>query len=249
MHDTFAARLRRGAVLNGTMLTLPNAAAAEVLAGVGFDWLFVDAEHGPFDLGDVAAVLQAAGERTACVVRVPALDAVAIKRTLDLGAAGIIVPQINNAAQAAMAVQHARYSPLGSRGVGLARAHDYGRDFAGYLERANADTALIVQAEHAQAARNIDSIIAVEGIDAVLVGPYDLSASLGRTGQLDHPEVVAAIEHITEHCRAAGMPLGIFGMNAAAVRAPALRGYTLLCAAIDVVLLADAAAALLRDLR
>ncbi|HMB73706.1 MAG TPA: aldolase/citrate lyase family protein, partial [Gammaproteobacteria bacterium] len=230
MNESFAARLRRGALLKGTMLTLPCASAAEVLAGAGFDWLFVDAEHGPFDVGDIAAVLQAVGQRSACIVRVPALDGAAIKRTLDLGAAGIIVPQVNTAAHAAEVVHHARYAPQGSRGVGLARAHDYGRDFSGYLERANTDTAVIVQAEHIEAARNIEAIVAVAGIDAVLVGPYDLSASLGCTGQLDHRDVVAAIDRITEHCQAAGMPLGIFGMNAAAVMPLAGRGYTLLVA-------------------
>ncbi len=248
MSDSFGERLRAGRTLRGTMLTLPLAAVAEVLADCGFDWLFVDAEHGPFELGDIAAVAQAVDHRIACVVRVPALDAIAIRRTLDLGVAGIIVPQVNTGAQAADVVRFARYAPEGARGVGLARAHAYGRDFAGYLERANAEVGLIVQAEHAQAVENIDAIVAVPGIDAVLIGPYDLSASLGRAGQLDHPDVIAAIEHVTQRCRAAGMPLGIFGLSAAAVAPYARNGYTLLVAGVDAALLSQAAQRLSDDL-
>jgi 2-keto-3-deoxy-L-rhamnonate aldolase RhmA len=235
-------------MLRGTMLTLPSPAVAEILADSGFDWLFIDAEHGPFALGEIGAILQAVDHRIACVVRVPAVDAVAIRRTLDLGAAGIIVPQVNSPAQAADVVQWARYAPAGARGVGLARAHAYGRDFAGYLERANRDIGIIVQAEHVQAVENIDAIIAIEGIDAVLIGPYDLSASLGRAGQLDHPEVVAAIDYVTNRCEAAGMPLGIFGLSATAVAPFVRRGYSLIVAGVDTVLLGEAAQQLFDEL-
>ncbi|MGD2167507.1 MAG: aldolase/citrate lyase family protein [Gammaproteobacteria bacterium] len=248
MGKSFGERLRAGERLLGTMLTLPLPAVAEVLADTGFDWLFVDAEHGPFDLGDIAAVLQAVDRRIFCVVRVPALEAVAIRRTLDLGAEGIIVPQVNTAEQAAAAVEYARYAPDGARGVGLARAHGYGREFSGYLAGANRQVGIVVQAEHAQAVANIDSIVAVRGIDAVLIGPYDLSASLGRTGQLDHPDVVAAIDHVTDRCQAAGMPLGIFGMSAAAVAPYSRRGHTLIVAGVDAVLLSRSAEQLLNEM-
>ena len=249
MSQSFGERLRAGDILRGTLLALPSPAAAEVIAGTGFDWLFIDGEHGPFDAGSVTAVLQAVDRRLHCVVRIPRLDVGTIKQTLDLGAAGIIVPQVNTPNQAAQVVEYAKYAPLGNRGVGLARAHDYGNDFAGYLSRANQSTGVIVQAEHIEAVENIDAIAATEGIDAVFVGPYDLSASLGHTGQLDHPEVVAAIDHITRSCQAAGMPLGIFGMSAAAVKPYMERGYTLLCAGTDVTLLAAAARALHSELR
>lgn len=249
MGDSFRRRLRAGKLLRGTMLTLPLPAVAEVLAEAGFDWLFVDAEHGPFELGDIAAVLQAVDRQLFCVVRVPAIDAMAIRRTLDLGAAGIIVPQVNTAEEAAAVVRYARYAPDGARGVGLARAHGYGADFSGYLERANRDVGIVVQAEHVRAVENIESIAAVPGIDAILIGPYDLSASLGRTGQLEHPEVVAAIDHMTEVCRSAGMPLGIFGLSAASVLPYARRGYTLLVAGVDAVLLSTGARQLLDEMR
>ena len=172
-----------------------------------------------------------------------------IKKVLDLGAAGIIVPQVNTALQAANVVRYARYSPSGSRGVGLARAHGYGMRFQEYLETANERVAVIVQAEDAQAVQNIGSIVKVDGIDAVLIGPYDLSASLGKMGRLDDPAVTAAIDHITDTCRAAGMPLGYFGVTAAAVRPFIVRGYTLIVAGVDTLFLGDAARSMLRELR
>jgi 2-keto-3-deoxy-L-rhamnonate aldolase RhmA len=247
-HD-FRARLRRGETLLGTMLTLPSPSAAEVLAELGFDWLFVDAEHGPLETRDLLAILQAVSHRTACIVRVPSCDEIAIKKALDIGAHGIIVPQVNTAEQAASAVRFARYAPEGARGVGLARAHGYGRRFREYVESANREIAVIVQAEHAQAVANIDAIVGVAGVDAVLLGPYDLSASLGKMGSIDDAAVVAAIDRVTRTCRGAGMPLGYFGVTAAAVRPYMERGYTLIVAGVDTTLLGGAARALLNELR
>jgi 2-keto-3-deoxy-L-rhamnonate aldolase RhmA len=249
MANDFRTRLKRGDQLLGTMVTLPSAPAAEVLASVGFDWLFVDAEHGPLETAELLAILTAVNRRAACVVRVPACDAVQIGKVLDLGADGIIVPQVNTPEQAAAAVRFARYPPDGARGVGLARAQGYGLKFKEYVEAANREIAVIVQAEHATAVAHIDAIARVPGVDAVLLGPYDLSASLGKMGQVDDPAVVAAIGRVTDACRAAGMPLGYFGVNATAVRPYVERGYTLIVAGVDTTLLAGAARVLLGELR
>ncbi len=249
MAGDFRVRLKRGDKLLGTMVTLASPVAAEILSGVGFDWLFVDGEHGPLDAGDLLGILQAADHRVACVVRVPAGDEVAIKKVLDLGASGVIVPQVNTAQQAADVVRFSRYAPLGARGVGLARAHGYGLRFQEYMESANEQVAVVVQAEHAIAADNIESIVKVPGVDAVLLGPYDLSASLGHTGKLDHPAVVAAIDHITKTCQAAKMPLGYFGVNAAAVKPFITRGYTLIVAGVDTLLLGAGAKRLLSEMQ
>lgn len=245
----FRARLKRGDRLLGTMVTLACPSAAELLSGLGFDWLFVDGEHGPLETAELLGILQAAGDRTACLVRVPEGNEVAIKKVLDLGAQGVIVPQVNSAQQAADVVRYARYAPLGARGVGLARAHGYGLSFQDYVDTANDRISVIVQAEHARAADNIDAIVKVPGIDAVLLGPYDLSASLGQTGKLDHPSVVAAIDRITSVCQAAKMPLGYFGVTAAAVKPFMDRGYTLIVAGVDTLLLGVAAKRLLADLK
>ena len=249
MSREFRARLKRGETLLGTMVTLASAASAEVLAAVGFDWLFIDGEHGPLETRELAEILQGVSHKTACIVRVPQAAEVPIKRALDLGAHGIIVPQVNTAEQAADVVRWSRYAPEGARGVGLARAHGYGQTFREYLSRANDEIAVIVQAEHARAVENIESIVRVQGVDAVLLGPYDLSASLGKMGQIDDPAVVAAIRRVTTACRAAGMPLGYFGVTAAAVQPYAAQGYTLLVAGVDTLYLASGAKALLKELR
>lgn len=242
-------RLQAGDTLLGTMVTLPNAAVAEILADVGFDWLFVDGEHGPLTIHDIEGILQAVGHRTPCLVRVPAAGEIPIKTVLDLGADGIIVPQVNSAEEAARVVQWARYAPLGSRGVGLARAHGYGRRFKEYVETANERTAVVVQAEHIRAVENIESIVKVPGIDAVLLGPYDLSASLGKMGQIDDPAVLSAIDHITTVCQAAKIPLGYFGVTASAVQPFIDRGYTLITAGVDTLMLGQSAGQMLKQLQ
>ena len=249
MTGRFRNRLTAGETLLGTMITLPSAATAEILAEIGFDWFFVDGEHGPLETGDLLTILQTVGSRVACVVRVPTAAEVPIKRVLDLGAEGLIVPQVNTAAQASDVVRFSRYSPAGSRGVGLARAHGYGMRFKEYLETANDQIAVIVQAEHALAVENMEAIVKVKGIDAVLLGPYDLSASLGKMGQIDHPTVVEAIDHVTRTCLAAGIPLGYFGVSAGAVRPYMEKGYTLIVAGVDTLLLGSAAKRLFAEMR
>lgn len=249
MSHAFRDRLLRGEALVGTMVTLPLPSVVEIMATLGFDWLFIDAEHSVFAAADLLALLQAAGSAMPCLVRLSAAAEVPIKQALDVGAAGIIAPQVNSAAQAEQIVRWAKYAPAGARGVGVARAHGYGLRLQEYLATANEHTTVIAQAEHIDAVEQIEAIVQVAGIDAVLVGPYDLSASLGRMGQLDHPDVVQAIEHVTAVCRAAGKPLGIFGVSAEAVRPYLDRGYTLIVAGVDTLLLGQAARELLAQLR
>jgi 2-dehydro-3-deoxyglucarate aldolase len=249
MTNTFRKRLIDGELLIGTMVTLPTPSAAEILAEVGFDWLFIDGEHGPLETGDILAILQAVGHRVPCVVRVPAGDEVPIKKVLDLGASGIIVPQVNTAQQAEDVVRFARYAPQGGRGVGLARAHGYGMRFQEYLASANDLVAVIVQAEHATAVENIDAIVKVPGVDAIQLGPYDLSASLGKMGMIDDPIVTGAIDRITSACQSVGMAKGHFGVNAAAVQPYIEQGYTLITVGVDTLFLGAAAKKALAQLR
>jgi 2-keto-3-deoxy-L-rhamnonate aldolase RhmA len=156
---------------------------------------------------------------------------------------------VNTAQQAADAVRFARYAPAGSRGVGLARAHGYGFRFSEYVASANDEVCVVVQAEHELAVRNIESIVAVPGIDAVLLGPYDLSASFGKMGHIHDPEVVAAIDHVTRVCQSAGIPLGYFGVTADAVKPWIARGYSLIVAGVDVLYIGNGARRLLSDLQ
>lgn len=247
MSDDLRARLLRGELLLGTMLSLFSPEVAELLGDAGFDWLFVDGEHGPFDARELLDVLRAAG-RTPCLVRTPPRHDAAIARALDAGAAGVIVPQVHSGAQAAAVAALAHYPPAGIRGAGVTRANGYGRRAREILASANDTTVVVVQAESAGAVEDIDAIARAPGVDAVLVGPNDLAASLGYPGGTDHPAVRAAIVRVIDACRAASRPVGIFGMSADAVRPWVEQGATLVVAGVDAVMLGDAARGMLAAL-
>ncbi len=249
MTRQFRTRLVNGELLVGTVVTLSCPEVAEVLAGAGFDWLFIDAEHSPLEAQNMQALLQGAGPATPCVVRLSSSGELPIKKALDIGAAGIIAPQVNSAEQAEAVVRFSKYFPEGARGVGIGRAHGYGLRFQEYVATANESVAVIAQAEHADAVQNIESIVSVPGIDGVLVGPYDLSASLGRLGQVDHPEVTSAIDHVTRVCLEAEVRLGIFGTSSDAVRPYIEKGYTLITVGVDTMMLGRAAKTMLATLK
>jgi 2-dehydro-3-deoxyglucarate aldolase len=248
MNPDFRRRLLAGEKLYGTMVTLPSPEVVEVLCALGFDWLFVETEHAPL-LPDAVQDIVRSARDVPCIVRLSRGDEISIKRALDAGAAGIMVPQVNSAAHARLVVSYAKYAPMGSRGIGLNRASRYGLDFADYLAHANEGTTVVVQAEHVDAVENIEEICAVEGVDAVLVGPYDLSASMNRTGRLDDPEVQAAIAHVRDTCLARGMRLGFFGVTPDLVVPRAEEGYNLLCCSTDISLFAGGARHLLGALK
>jgi 2-keto-3-deoxy-L-rhamnonate aldolase RhmA len=249
MKHQFRARLLAGELLVGTMISLTSPAVTELMADVGFDWLFIDAEHGTFGTQELQAVLQSAKPETPCLVRVSQSVEVPIKKALDIGAAGIIAPQINSVEAAERVVRFSKYSPEGTRGVGISRAHGYGLKVQEYLDTANEEVAVIIQAEHIDAVENIEAIVKVPGIDAVLVGPYDLSASLGKIGQVNDPEVMGAIEHVTRACKEAGVKLGAFGVTVAAVKPFIDNGFTLITASIDTLMLGQAAQNLLAEIK
>lgn len=249
MGHLFRERLQKGELLIGTMVTLGYPEVGEIMAGAGFDWLFLDGEHSPMTPAAMQGVMQGAGKEMPCLVRLAAGDEVSIKKGLDIGAAGVIVPMVNTAEQAAQVVRWAKYAPQGTRGVGLGRATGYGQTFQAYLDHANQETAVVVQAEHIEAVENIADIIQVPGVDAVLIGPYDLSASMGLIGQVTHPDVQEAIGRVTQACLEAHVPLGIIGVTAAAVRPFIERGFTLIVAGVDTLLLGAGAREIVEQLR
>ena len=165
----------------GTIVSLPCPQIAELLACSGFDWLFIDGEHGPLSVGDIQLLLQAAQPHCPCVVRVAANDEVHVKQALDTGADGIIAPLVNDADTAARVVRLAKYPPIGKRSVGIARAQGYGDAFAEYLDQANDRVAVIVQVEHVDAVANIDSILDVAGIDGVDESVLEAARGMGYT--------------------------------------------------------------------
>lgn len=244
----FRARLRRRERLIGAIISLGIPEVTEIIATSGHDWLFLDAEHGPLGPLDIQRmIIGAAG--VPCVVRPPNHSEMEIKRALDAGAAGILVPQVNTAAEAAAIVARAKFPPQGQRGVGVSRANGYGYEVGPYVARANAEIAVIVQAEHVEAVRNIEEIVKVPGLDAIFVGPYDLSASMGKVGQLDDPEVVAAITRIADAALGAGLALGYFATTPAAVLPRIAQGFSLLACGVDTLFLRNGARDMLEALR
>ncbi len=243
----FADRLRNGDLLIGTLVSLPSPEITEILARAGYDWLFIDAEHGAFNPQQAQSMLQSAGQ-CPCVIRVPSDDEVWIKKALDIGADGIIFPQVHTPAQAESIISKCKYAPEGSRGIGIGRAHGYGLDFESYLEAANRSTAVIIQAESRQAVDNIEAITEVKGIDAILIGPNDLAASLGKRGQLTSDVVISAIDKITETCLSKNIRLGFFGVSAEAVKPNIKKGFTLITVGVDSLFLIESAIATLKNI-
>jgi len=241
MKHSLKNRIARQLPFVGTLVTLPSPEIAEILCCAGFDWLFVDLEHSALGIKDAQALLQTANPHVECVIRVPLNDEVWIKKSLDIGASGIVVPQIQTAEEATRAVQWCKYPPEGSRSVGIARAHGYGAHFKTYVDSANEETAVILQIEHIKAIRNIESIVSIPGIDCLFIGPYDLSASMGKTGLVNDPEVQDAISKLKKCADKANIPTGIFGANPEAVKPYIEEGYTLIVVGIDTMIFGDAA--------
>jgi 4-hydroxy-2-oxoheptanedioate aldolase len=212
------AKLKRGEPAIGTWLTLPDPVAAQLMARTGFDWLTVEIEHTPITFETAAqsfAIIAASG----CVplARVPWNTGENIKRVLDTGAWGIVVPMVNSRAEAEAVVKAARYRPIGERTIGgQLHAANFDTDPATYYARANEEILVVVMAEHALAVENIDAILAVEGIDAVFVGPNDLHASMGLppTFDSDNPSFQAALRRILAAAKARGVAAGIHVVDA-----------------------------------
>ena len=245
---SFRQRLLGGDLLLSTLISFPSQEVVELLSKLDFDWLFIDGEHGPFDTLQMQHMLQAAAP-CPCMIRVASHDLVSIKRALDIGAAGIIVPQIKTAEEARVAIQASKYPPKGIRGIGLARAHEYGISFSSYLDNADQELCVVVQAETREAIDNIEEIAALEDLDAIFIGPYDLSANLGFIGQTKHPEVVSAIQKVERVCKKENIKLGYFGVDAESVRPYIDKGFTLITVGVDSLLLLDSTQEMLTKLR
>ena len=245
-----AVAARGGRPAAGMFLSSGDPTTAEICAGAGLDYLLIDAEHAPLTLQDVLAQLRTiAGYRVPTLVRVPALDTVAIKQFLDLGAQTLLVPMVDDAAMARSAVAAARY-PDGSaeggvRGVGsaLARSGRWNR-IPGYLADADRHVSLFVQIETAAGVENARAIAETDGVDGIFVGPSDLSASMGLLGQQSHPEVVAAVESVIRAANEAGTVVGVNAFVQAQAQAYAEAGADFVNVGADVALLARAAEAL-----
>lgn len=229
----------------GSWISLASDETCEIMARAGFDWLAIDMEHTAIGINDMARlnrIIDLAGVQA--LVRVGANDPLLIKRALDAGARGVIVPMIATAEQAAAAVAAAHYPPRGSRGVGLHRAQGYGTDFSAYMDwMATEGPLVIAQIEHKDGVAALDTIMAVPGLDGFFIGPYDLSASFGRPGAFDDPEVAAAMAKVDAAVRNGPIPGGIHIVtpDPAELKKRLAAGHCFIAYGVDMLFLASAA--------
>ena len=226
-----ARRLKAGEPSVGTWLSLPSPEDAEYVSKLGFDWLVVDTEHNPIDIRTLAQMFVAmSAAPVAPMVRIPWNTPENLKRVLDAGAWGVVVPMVNSREDAERAVAAARYHPAGGRSVGGGRhAMSFGTSAGDYHQHANDEVLLVAQIEHIQGVEHADEILSVPGIDACFIGPNDLAASmglgLGVPLEFDHPRVVEAVAEVRDAARRNGVAPGIHCSNAEAINQRLAEGF------------------------
>ena len=228
----------------GSWLTIPHQAVIEILSTAGFEWLTIDMEHSPISIETIMNLIgHIQGNGMQALVRVSKNEEVAIKRVLDAGADGVIVPMIRNKEEAIQAVNFVKYPPLGKRGVGLNRAQKYGTAFDTYQDWVKNNAVVIAQIEHIEAVNNLEDIFSVPGIDGIIVGPYDLSASMGFPGEYDRDDVKEALERIDIVAKKLNKPLGfhIVESDHAKILEKINKGYSFLAFSLDFFFLGDKA--------
>jgi 4-hydroxy-2-oxoheptanedioate aldolase len=231
------AKLKQGEASIGSWLTLPDTVSAHLMARTGFDWLTVELEHTPITMETAAAsfaIIAACG--VAPLARVPINSVENIKRVLDTGGWGIVVPMVNSRAEAEAVVNAARYTPIGKRSVGgQLHAANFDTDPATYYARANEEILVVVMAEHIEAVEAADDILSVPGIDAVFIGPNDLHNSMGLAPMFDSQEkqFVDAVEHIRATAKKHGVASGIHVLDAASAKKRIDQGFQFIAVASE----------------
>jgi 2-keto-3-deoxy-L-rhamnonate aldolase RhmA len=242
-------KLAAGEVCVGMTITMSSPVVAEILSHIGLDWIWLETEHTAMSDESVLTMLQATnGSDVSTVVRVPWNDKTMIKRLLDTGPDGIIVPLVNTREEAEYAVRAMKYPPWGERGAGLSRAQCYGMHMGEYLTTANDEVLTILMIEHITAVGNIDEILAVRGVDSVMIGALDLSGSMGLLGQTGHPDVEAAVQKVLAASKRAGIPCGIIAIGAESANQRIKEGFTNLIVGLDVLTLVSGAKATLEKI-
>lgn len=236
-------KLRTGAPTVGSWLQLPDSSVAEIMGNAGYDWVAVDLEHGRFSqekLPDIFRALELGG--TVPFARVAQAQAKEIKQVLDAGAQGVIFPMIETREQLEHAISWALYPPLGTRGVGYARTNLFGKNFERGIESVS-EIVLVAQIEHVRALQELDDILQVEHLDGIMIGPYDLSASMGLTARFDHPDFVAVMDTIREKAKMYHVPMGLHVVqpDPEQLRRKIAEGYQFLAYSIDSVFMYRAA--------
>lgn len=237
-------KLKNNELTVGSWIMIPTPISVEIMALAGFEWLVIDIEHTSIDLQTCESLIQTIQSKDIkALVRVSKNEEVIIKRVLDMGADGIIVPMVCSKEDALKAVEYAKYPPVGKRGVGLYRASAYGTKFEEYKKWVNDELIIIAQIEHIEAVKNIDDILQVDGIDGTIIGPYDLSGSMGYPGEFERVDVKQAVEKVLEACKKHNIPSGfhVVDTNPQKTKEKIEQGCTFLAYGIDYFFMRDAA--------
>ncbi len=229
-------------VLIGSWINSGSPIISEMMAECGYDFLCVDAEHSAVDLPETQTMFQAIKSgNPECMpfVRLHGVDYALVKRYIDAGAKGIICPLVTTREEAELLVDAVYYPPLGKRGVGFCRANEYGLKVEEHFQNANQELLVSVQIEHIEAVQNLEDILSVEGIDAVFIGPYDLSASMGIAAQFDHPDYIEARNKILKTCKDKGVIAGIHVVqpDPKEVLLRLQEGYQLIALSLDITII------------
>lgn len=237
-------KLKNNELTIGSWVTIGHPSVIEIMSNAGFEWLVIDMEHTSIDLTMaqmLITTIQAKGMKA--LVRVSKNEEVIIKKVLDMGADGIVVPMVKNKKEALEAIDYAKYPPIGKRGVGLYRAQNYGLGFDEYKQWVNDSLVIIAQIEHIEAVKNIEEIITTDGIDGIIIGPYDLSGSMGYPGEYGREDVRDAIQDVLDKCKANNVPSGFHVIESEPTNfiARAKQGCTFLAYSLDFFFLGDMA--------
>lgn len=240
--DDLKKKLKQKKLTIGSWLSWGSGSITEIMAKAGFDWLVIDMEHTCIDYSDAQQMIQII-DLASCtpLVRVGSNDPLIIKRVLDCGAKGIIVPMVNTVDDAKKAVSSAYYPPRGNRGVGLSRAQGYGLEFNKYRKTSIEETVVLVQIEHIEGVENLEFILDVDGVDGFIVGPYDLSGSVGQPGDFEHPDVREAFSKISQIIKNSKKPGGIHIVHTRhnEIRGRIDEGYRFIAYGDDMVIFAE----------
>ena len=238
--EEFKSRLIKLELLVGTRISLDSLSSAEALSNLSFDWFFVDMEHTEIPEHRLGSILLALSDKP-CLVRVSKNEDIFIKKAMDAGASGVIIPKVSNKEDAERAVRSFKMPPLGIRGIGLTRSNNFGDGLDSYLENIDKSSLLVAQIEDFEGVENIDSILDVKGIDALFIGPYDLSISLGVANKFDSDKIKVSFDKIVKACKAKCRPLGIFESNENRMAKLKNSGFTFFCMSSDISFLTNEA--------
>ena len=236
----------------GTWITINHPLIPEILSGANFDWLCVDMEHSSINLDNLLSLIITIEKNNMYpLVRVGENNPNLIKRVMDIGAHGVIVPNVNSPEDAIQAVESVKYFPMGKRGVGLFKAQKFGREFNSYLKWVKKNSLVIIQIEHINAVNNIEDIFSIQGIDAFFIGPYDLSSSMGIPGKFNSPKFKKAIKKIFDAGKKYNITAGYHSVSSNPKEAIKYKkqGFKMIALSLDSILLGDKASESLNKLK